>query len=155
MSDKGAKTRWKKGQSGNPRGRPLKGVTLPYAAREMMDQPMRCEVNGQVYVMSRLERTLLEIIKRSDEGDLACSRFLLEQMSRWDRATAVAARPPREARLPMTAEQRMQRKLAAEADGAIERARAEGRAYYEKLCREWGIDPNISAAPEPEKTGEE
>lgn len=155
MSDKGAKTRWKKGQSGNPHGRPRKGVTLPYAAREMMDQPMRCEVNGQVYVMSRLERTLLEIIKRSDDGDLACSRFLLEQMSRWDRAAEVVARPPREARLPMTAAQRMQRKLAAEADGAIERARAKGRAYYEKLCQEWGIDPNSAAAPEPNKKSEE
>jgi len=151
MSDTGKKTRWKKGQSGNPRGRPLKGVTLPYAAREMMDQPMRCEVDGQVYVMSRLERTLLEIIKRSDAGDLACSRFLLEQMSRWDRAAEIAARPPREARLPMTAAQRMQRKIAAEADGAVERARAKGRAYYEKLCREWGLDPNSPAAPEPEK----
>ena len=103
---------------------------------------MRYEANGQVYVVSRLERTLLEIIKRADEGDLACMRFLLEQMSRWDRAVAVAARPPREVKLPMTAEQRMQRKLAAEADGAIERAKAEGRAYYEKLCREWGIDPD-------------
>ena len=141
MSDKSVKTRWKKGQSGNPRGRPRKGVTLPYAAREMMDQPLRCEVNGEVIVMSRLERILLEIITRSDAGDLACSRFLLEQMSRWDRAAEVAARPPRERKLPMTAAQRMQRKLAAEADGAIERARAEGRAYYEKLCKEWGIDP--------------
>ena len=155
MSDTGVKTRWKKGQSGNPHGRPRKGVTLPYAAREMMDQPMRCEVNGKVYVLSRLERTMLEIIKRADEGDFACMRYLLEQMSRWDRAVPAAARPPREAKLPMTAEQRMQRKLAAEADGAIERARAEGRAYYEKLCREWGIDPNIAAAPEPKKTGEE
>jgi hypothetical protein len=142
MSDKGVKTRWKKGQSGNPRGRPLKGVTLPYAARQMMDQPMRYETNGEVIIVSRLERTLLEIIKRSDEGDLACMRFLLEQMSRWDRAAVIAARPPREAKLPMTAEQRMQRKLAAEADGAIERAKAEGRAYWEKLCRESGIDPD-------------
>ena len=141
MSDKSVKTRWQKGQSGNPRGRPRKGVTLPYAAREMMDQPLRCEVNGEVIVMSRLERILLEIITRSDAGDLACSRFLLEQMSRWDRAAEVAARPPRERKLPMTAAQRMQRKLAAEADGAIERARAEGRAYYEKLCKESGIDP--------------
>jgi hypothetical protein len=141
MSDKSVKTRWKKGQSGNPRGRPRKGVTLPYAAREMMDQPLRCEVNGEVIVMSRLERILLEIITRSDAGDLACSRFLLEQMSRWDRAAEVAARPPRERKLPMTAAQRMQRKLAAETDGAIERARAEGRAYYEKLCKEPGIDP--------------
>src|ERR1700683_3303781 len=103
MSDTGVKTRWKKGQSGNPHGRPRKGVTLPYAAREMMDQPLRYEVNGQVYVMSRLERTLLEIIKRSDEGDLACSRFLLEQMSRWDRAQAAAARPSHEVRLRMAA----------------------------------------------------
>jgi hypothetical protein len=133
MSDTGVKTRFKKGQSGNPRGRPRKGVTLPYAAREMMDQPMRCEVNGEVIIVSRLERTLLEIIKRSDEGDLACSRFLLEQMSRWDRAAEVAARPPREAKLPMTAAQRMQRKLAAEADGAVEKMKTESRELWEKL----------------------
>src|SRR5580704_7683124 len=133
MSDTGVKTRWKKGQSGNPHGRPRKGVTLPYAAREMMDQPMRCEVNGKVYVLSRLERTMLEIIKRADEGDFACMRYLLEQMSRWDRAVAITARPPREARLPMTAEQRMQRKLAAEADGAVERAKEKSRVMWEEM----------------------
>ena len=149
MSDQGVKTRWKKGQSGNPRGRPRKGVTLPYAARQMMDQPMRYEANGEVIIVSRLERTLLEIIKRADEGDLACMRFLLEQMSRWDREAAIAARPPRETRLPMTAEQRMQRKLAAEADGAVERARAKGRAYYEALCREWGTIPTARPRRSP------
>ncbi len=155
MSDKGVKTRWKKGQSGNPHGRPRKGVTLPYAAREMMDQPMRCEVNGQVYVLSRLERTLLEIIKRSDEGDLACSRFLPEQMSRWDRAVAAAARPPRETRLPMTAEQRMQRKLAAEADGAIEKMKAKSRELWEELRKAAGTDPDSPPAPDSKKTREE
>lgn len=155
MSDKGEKTRFKKGRSGNPRGRPRKGVTLPYAAREMMDQPLRCEVDGQVIVMSRLERTLLDIIKRSDAGDLACSRFLLEQMSRWDRAAAVAVRPPREAKLPMTAEQRMQRKLAAEADGAFERMKEKSRVEWGELCRAAGTDPDREFAPDPKKTREE
>jgi hypothetical protein len=163
MSDKGAKTRWKKGQSGNPRGRPLKGVTLPYAAREMMDQPLRCEVDGKVYVMSRLERTLLEIIKRSDEGDLACSRFLLEQMSRWDRAQAVAARPSHEIRLRMAAEERRQQKIAAEDEIAYERMKTKSRELWEEIRRKAEAESSDSSAPgdgrvDPsglKKTGEE
>ena len=164
MSEIGKKTRWKKGQSGNPKGRPRTGVTLPYAAREMMDQPLRYEVNGQVYVLSRLERTLLEIIKRSDEGDLACSRFLLEQMSRWDRAQAAAARPSHEVRLRMAAEERRQQKIAAEDEIAYERMKAKSREIWEEMRRkaeaaessdssapgDGGVDPS-----EPKKAREE
>jgi hypothetical protein len=64
------KTRWKKGQSGNPKGRslPAAGATLTGLARLMMEQPVeRSDAGGR---NTRLAEYMLDIVRRADAARL-------------------------------------------------------------------------------------
>ena len=90
------KTRWKKGQSGNPEGRKLKGsgCTLTWLARTMMERP----VDGAEGRTTRLVAYLSDIVRRADDGDLNCRMFLLKEVGRGDRRKETAQRNARKAK---------------------------------------------------------
>lgn len=89
MSDASIATRWKKGQSGNPHGRPKKPAALldqsemlEHFARLLLEQP--CDVLGEG-TQTRLTRLMLEVAKRAERGELAAIRFLFALARRGDR----------------------------------------------------------------------
>ena len=90
------KTRWKKGQSGNPEGRRLKGAgcTLTWLARTMLERP----VEGTEGRTTRLVAYLSDIVRRADDGDLKCRMFLLREVGRGDRRKETAQRNAKRAK---------------------------------------------------------
>jgi hypothetical protein len=139
----GKRTRWKKGQSGNPRGRPRKapgtGAPAPWLMRQMMDQPVTCVENGEVRQITRLVDLTAKICEKADNGDLAAMRIMLDYSTRFDRATEAAMRPPKEAKLPMTAEERLACSFAALRRPAEEefQKRKANAAEHDRACAAW------------------
>jgi hypothetical protein len=73
-------TKWVKGQSGNPKGRPLRGKSVAELARLIAQEKVAFDDDGEVSVCSRLERLLRVLWTMSLEGDLRAIRCLLEYM---------------------------------------------------------------------------
>jgi hypothetical protein len=78
--------RWKKGQSGNPKGRPPAGrLGLADLAQLMMEQPVLVEVRGEKVRATRLQKIVAELTERADKGDMAALRMLLAEVRRGER----------------------------------------------------------------------
>jgi len=91
------KTRWKKGQSGNPKGRlPAAGYTLTGLARLMMEQPVHGSVTGER--QTRFAEYMLDIVRRADAGDDKCRMFLLKAIDGGDRRKVTAQRNAKKAK---------------------------------------------------------
>lgn len=86
------KTRFKKGQSGNPKGSSVKGAgaTLTGLARTMLERPVERADAGQQ--TTRLVEYVSDIVRRADSGDLKCRMFLLQCIDRGDRRKLTAQR---------------------------------------------------------------
>jgi hypothetical protein len=91
------KTRWKKGQSGNPTGRRLPGAgdTLTGLVRTMMEQPVE---HGDGARRTRLAEYTLDIVRRADAGDIKCRMHLLRIIDRGDRRKQSAQRNAKKAK---------------------------------------------------------
>lgn len=107
MSEASIATQWKKGQSGNPRGRPKKpellkdqGEMLTHLARGLLDQP--CHMLGAAgpAQITRQTRLMLDVLERAELGELACIKFLFELADRGDRRKLQALRAARRAPKP-------------------------------------------------------
>lgn len=97
MSEASIGTQWKKGQSGNPKGRPKKpkplsdqGQMLTSIARWLLDQP--CYLLGSEKPVTRQTRLMLDMCERAELGDYKAAKFLLELAARGDRLRLQAQR---------------------------------------------------------------
>lgn len=107
MSEASVKTRWKKGQSGNLLGRPKKsqplldqGEMLEHFAHFLLEQP--CDVLGGG-TQTRLTRLMLDVVKRAEEGELSCIKFLFALAERGERRRLHASHAAARARTPRPA----------------------------------------------------
>jgi hypothetical protein len=92
------RTRWKKGQSGNPQGRPRlhgAGLTLTGIARTMMERPVE-GVDGSR--CTRLVEYMKDVVRRADAGDLQCRMYLLKTIDQGDRRREIAQRNAKKAK---------------------------------------------------------
>jgi hypothetical protein len=84
MSDNSS--RWKKGQSGNPKGRPPQGrLGLADLAQLMMEQSVLVEVRGEKVQATRLQKIVADLTERADKGDMSALRLLLGEVRRGER----------------------------------------------------------------------
>src|SRR6204780_4098974 len=92
------RTRWKKGQSGNPQGRPRlcgAGLTLTALARTLMERPVE-GADGERH--TRLTEYMIDVVRCADAGDMKCRLFLLRAVERGDRGRENARRNARKAK---------------------------------------------------------
>jgi hypothetical protein len=91
------KTRWKKGQSGNPKGRLAgSGNTVTWLARMLLERPVRSSDSGER--ITRLAEYMGDFVRRADAGDVKCRMWLVKAVERGDRRKEVAQRNAKKAK---------------------------------------------------------
>ena len=71
-------TRFKKGQSGNPRGRPSGSKNLSTLLSEALNEPVIVTENGRRRKVSKREAIIKQLVNRSAKGDWRAAKILLD-----------------------------------------------------------------------------
>jgi hypothetical protein len=69
-------TQWKKGQSGNPKGKKSKAETLYHILERLVGQEVVVQKNGVQMSMTQGEAMLTAVFSKAMKGDIACVRFI-------------------------------------------------------------------------------
>jgi hypothetical protein len=73
-------TRFSKGQSGNPRGRPAGSKNLKTLLRKALNQPVVVTENGGQRKISKREAIITQLVNRSATADLRAIKILLDML---------------------------------------------------------------------------
>jgi hypothetical protein len=71
-------TRFRKGQSGNPRGRPASSKNLKTLLSKALNQPVIVTENGRQRKISKREAIITQLVNRSAAADLRAIKILLD-----------------------------------------------------------------------------
>ncbi len=67
---------FQKGQSGNPKGRPKKGMSWSDVLKEMADE----EIEGDANVKTKMQIIASRLWKKANEGDLKAIEMLMDRI---------------------------------------------------------------------------
>jgi hypothetical protein len=84
-------TRFKKGQSGNPRGRPSGSNNLSTLLSEALNEPVIIAENGGRRKISKCRAIITQLVNRSAKGDLRAAKILLDIIQEIERRTEPAS----------------------------------------------------------------
>jgi hypothetical protein len=84
-------TRFKKGQSGNPRGRPKGSKNLPTLLTEALNEPVVVAENGRRRKITMRQAIIKQLVKRSATADLRAMKILLDMVRDLERQTEPAS----------------------------------------------------------------
>ena len=87
-------TRFKKGQSGNPRGRPSGSKNLSTLLSEALNEPVTVTENGRRRKVSKREAIIKQLVNQSANGDWRAVKMLLEILRDIEGQTEPAADEP-------------------------------------------------------------
>ena len=73
-------TRFKKGQSGNPGGRPKGSKNLPTLLSEALNEPVVVAENGRRRKITMRQAIIKQLVKRSATADLRAMKILLDMV---------------------------------------------------------------------------
>ena len=84
-------TRFKKGQSGNPRGRPRK--TLPALLLAALNEPVFATIDGKRRKITKREAIVTRMVNNAAGTDLRATKMLIDMMKDIERKAGVVAPP--------------------------------------------------------------
>jgi uncharacterized protein DUF5681 len=71
-------TRFKRGRSGNPRGRPSGSKNLPTLLNDALNEPVVVAENGGRRKISKRQAIITQLVNRSAKSDLRATKILLD-----------------------------------------------------------------------------
>jgi len=86
------RTQFRKGMSGNPKGRPKGSKNLSTLLREAADDQVFATIDGEKRKISKLQATTMQLATKAASGDQAAMKQFLEWMDEIE-ARAAAAKP--------------------------------------------------------------
>ena len=84
-------TRFAKGQSGNPRGRPRGAKNFNTLLEEALDEPVTVTENGGRRKVSKLQAIVTQLVNRSATADFRAIKILLDKLRDIERETEPAS----------------------------------------------------------------
>ena len=84
-------TRFKKGQSGNPRGRPKGSKNLPTLLSEALNESVVVAENGRRRKITMRQAIIKQLVKRSATADLRAMKILLDMVRDLERQAESAS----------------------------------------------------------------
>jgi Family of unknown function (DUF5681) len=84
-------TRFKKGQSGNPRGRPKKN--LPALLVAALNEPVFVTTNGRRRKITKREAVITQLVNESAGANLRATKMLIDMMKDIDKKTGAQPSP--------------------------------------------------------------
>jgi hypothetical protein len=85
-------TQFRKGMSGNPKGRPKGSKNLSTLLREAADDQVSATIGGKTRNISKLQATAMQLATKAASGDLAAINKLLDWVDEIE-TRAAAAKP--------------------------------------------------------------
>lgn len=73
-----ASTRFKKGQSGNPKGRPKGSLNVATALSKALHEKVTINENGRRKVITKLEASSKQIVNQAASGKIQATRYLFD-----------------------------------------------------------------------------
>ena len=87
------RTRFRKGQSGNPRGRPSGAKSLSTMLREELNQRVIVVENGRRRKITKRQAIITQLVNRAAKGDWRGAKLILDIEQDIERRTDAAAPP--------------------------------------------------------------
>lgn len=87
-------TQFKKGQSGNPRGRPKGSLNLATILKRAINEKIMIAENGRQRTVCKGEAVIKQLVNRAAQGDLQYIRTLLAEMNAAEAALAGSSGKP-------------------------------------------------------------
>ena len=84
-------TRFKKGQSGNPRGRPKKD--LPALLVSALNEPVFVTIDGERRQITKREAIITQLVNESASANLRATKMLIDMMKDVEKETGAEAPP--------------------------------------------------------------
>jgi uncharacterized protein DUF5681 len=78
-------TRFRKGRSGNPRGRPARSKNLATIVAKALDEPVVVSDNGRRRRITKREAIITQLVNRSAQADLKAMQLLLGMLNQIER----------------------------------------------------------------------
>src|ERR1700730_574149 len=91
------RTRFKKGQSGNPGGRSKKQLSALLA--DALHEPVLVTIDGERRKITKREAVVHQLVDKSTSADLRATKMLLDMMKDAEQKAGVASPPPESRRL--------------------------------------------------------
>jgi len=86
-------TQFKKGHSGNPRGRPRGAKNLATLLGEALDEKVSVTAHGRRRKITKREAIITQLVNRSTSADLKATQILLGMMQDIERRTDTSNQP--------------------------------------------------------------
>jgi hypothetical protein len=71
-------SQFKKGKSGNPRGRPRRDLSMGALFRKVSQQKVRTNTQNGQKMMTKMEASLIQLVNKSASGDLKALKVLVD-----------------------------------------------------------------------------